>query len=67
MAYPWSEVLAFPLLHGSIGFEIIQVLEIKALIFAVELCRTFLTALDNGINVIIDDKSDRQLLKTDRA
>jgi len=55
------------LLHGSIGLEIIQVLEIEALIFAVELCRTFLTALNNGINVIVDDESDRQLLKTDRA
>jgi len=46
-------------LHGSIGLEIIQVLEIKALIFSVELCRTFLTALNSGINVIVDDDSDR--------
>jgi len=58
VAYPWSEILAFPLLHGGIGLEIVQVLKIEAFILAVEFCRTFLAALINSIDVI-DEESDQ--------
>jgi hypothetical protein len=58
--YTWPEVFAFPLLHSRIGLEVIEVLKIEAFILAVEFCRTFLSALDNSINVVVDEESDWQ-------
>jgi hypothetical protein len=59
MTYPWSEVLAFPLLYGGIGLEIVQILKVKAFILAVEFCCTFLAALNNSIDVVVDEESDQ--------
>jgi len=48
------------LLHGGIRLEIIEILKIETFILAVELCCTFLTALNNSIDVVIDEESDQQ-------
>jgi len=55
--YPWPEVFAFPLLHGRIRLEVVEVLEVEPLVFAVQLYRPFFTTGNDGIDVVVDDQT----------
>lgn len=54
LALAWPEVLALPLLDGILGLEVRQVFEVQAFVLRVELCSTFLAAVDDGVNVVVD-------------
>lgn len=49
-----SEVFAFPLLNGVLGLEVRQVFEVQAFVLGVEFRGTFFAAVDDGVNVVVD-------------
>ena len=56
-AYPWSEVLAFPLLHGGFGFEVAQIFEGETFVLAVQLLRALFAAMDDRVDVVVDHQA----------
>jgi hypothetical protein len=51
------EVLALPLLERTVGFEIAEVLEVEALVLAVQLGGTLFPSLDNGFDIAVDQEA----------
>lgn len=55
---PSSKVLALPLLHRRVQFEVVQILEVEPLVLAVQLYRALFTALNDSIDVFVDEDPD---------
>ncbi len=55
--YPSAEILAFPLLDGGLRFKIAQIIEVKTLVFAVQLLSALLTAHNDSVNIVIDEQA----------
>ena len=55
--HPRPEVLALPLLHRRIRLEVVEVLEVEPLVFAVQLYRPFFTTGNDGVDIFVDDQT----------
>jgi hypothetical protein len=51
------EVCAIPLLNHSVQFEVVEIVQVQALVLAIQLNHALL-ALDDGVDVVVDHQTD---------
>ena len=55
--YPWPEVFTFPLLHRRIRLEVVEILKVEPLVFAVQFYRPFFTTGNDSVDIFIDKQT----------
>lgn len=65
MAVIWSthscsEIFSLPLLNRSFRLEVAKILEVESLVLAIEFDSALLSALDDGVDVVVDQEPGRE-------